>query len=1249
MENSRSNKMKPIFAAYLNMARQNAYVTLVHISKLMGIDEKRSEGHLAEFTIVTDLNTENKAERVIKLKRLFHKHFPFLTPMIFQELCSRNKMKKNERTYSSQIEQQNVESQVEVADTRLYYDILTSTLNLLSDLRNEYTHYLPDINQDVRHARYQIVSPHLIECLKGSFRVITERYFSTDKSTCFKEPEKEEKKDFITYGKQQLDALLDATELNSGIYRLITKRGDFTDVGILFFISLFIHKKYETMLIDSVQLFDKETTEVEKKIIREAFSVYRIRLPKERMESQRSGYALGMDMLNELQKCPKELFNILPLDKQSIFRVNRIKEMETENGSEQTMNEALLVRSADRFPYFALQYIDEMQLFNRLRFQVSLGKFRFAFYPKNCIDVKKKNTNSNDKRIRSLQKEINGFGRLDEIEQERRNKYGELLLTEEFKYEKMKEAEQKGLRLEEVLTEPYITDQYARYVVNGNRVGLKMMSGDKGGEKLFYLPELLTKTVNGKIRADSECLKPDCWLSIYELPALIFHHILCKDGDSSRTEKIIIDYLQAIKNFFSDVCKQKIDKESIFPKGTWHSDDIYEYNKVGEEGKLTEHARETLESYIKEKYHITIPVNALPQKMIQYLAGIKLDNENNRFRKMAMNRVKTMLEKTKNRLEMFKKERQRLFSEWNKVGDKGYIDIRAGKLANYLTADIVRFQPFTPEQNNKMTGLNYQVLQSTLALYQCTLSELSELFVRAKLLNQPSPNMNHPFLQQVLFEKPMSISAFYQVYLEKKSTYLEKILKQIENNQSYDKSFLHPDRVRWAARNEQFYLDLAKRYLGGSIELPRGLFEPKIKEILRKKYANEEKTETYVKEISDALNQTDKWCNVTHLIALYFRYHLKDSSQPFYKTGDEYGFTRTYTYFNMLLNERNEKGELPQSFHTLEEMNEWTHKNKQGVVNMEKWAEKYLNKISVTEKGKPNKRFKNLKATPNINKIDIEKRKLHKYRHEYQENEKVLRRYMVQDMLTFLIAKELLLNKMGNQMGIADKTGRFELNEKQRENIQKCKLEAFLPSSKDEGVLSLTLPFYLKLKVNTKEGKKEKIIYQEELKLKNCGDFFQFVYDDRVRTLLPHVNSDFIERQLLDKELEVYDRHRPTVFELIQTVEKVIVELHPDIKDANSEKYLYDARTDKAGNVTLRLPVKTNFKAMLRMQLGEADNREDISSIIEIRNAFSHNRYVEHLTLPEQTFLPELADYLVNYLNEKLRSTKLSKNFLKKK
>ena len=50
---------------------------------------------------------------------------------------------------------------------------------------------------------------------------------------------------------------------------------------------------------------------------------------------------------------------------------------------------------------------------------MELGKFRFRFYEKIGVD--------GEKRMRTLQKEINGFGRLQEIEELRKKEWADML------------------------------------------------------------------------------------------------------------------------------------------------------------------------------------------------------------------------------------------------------------------------------------------------------------------------------------------------------------------------------------------------------------------------------------------------------------------------------------------------------------------------------------------------------------------------------------------------------------------------------------------------------------------------------------------------------------------------------------------------------------------------------------------------------------------------------------------------------
>ena len=78
--------------------------------------------------------------------------------------------------------------------------------------------------------------------------------------------------------------------------------------------------------------------------------------------------------------------------------------IEVKDSEEETGSTVLLLRSFDRFPVLALQYLDTMHKFDRIRFQVDLGNYRYKFYEKkNWID--KADEESAD-RVRILQKTL---------------------------------------------------------------------------------------------------------------------------------------------------------------------------------------------------------------------------------------------------------------------------------------------------------------------------------------------------------------------------------------------------------------------------------------------------------------------------------------------------------------------------------------------------------------------------------------------------------------------------------------------------------------------------------------------------------------------------------------------------------------------------------------------------------------------------------------------------------------------------
>lgn len=1187
----RLSKNRALLAAYLNMAQQNVYVTLLHISQLMGVEETKDlSNRMYDFQILQELKTGKKgaeseqmvkSERVQKIILLLYRNFPFLKAFVEakykqQEKNNGGKNKgggKNTQKNKKAPDNTSNEEQLEFTESELgklpippheYRTILCDVFRLINDLRNEYTHFSPEkrtggAKESHEKCQKKMLS-YLYLCLDGGRRVVKERFKDTFQEKDF---------NFLTqgprYSLQKDGDKKKAEERPNFYYRLKDDQGLFSYVGILLFISLFLHKRYISEMLAQSGLFytprywkgQPVNVELERRIISEIFSIYRIRLPKERIDSTRPDYALGLDMLNELQKCPNELYETFSPKDQAEFRVKREYD-ESSEGTEE--GEVLLKRFDDRFPYFAIRYLDENRVFDDIRFQVSIGKYRYKFYNKLCIDVVSSNRNDDCYRLRSLQKEINGFGRLNEVEYERILRYGSHIHVEKPEGDDT----------------PYLTDHHTSYLFNGNRIGL-LFNQENGRHDLeeirgncLYLPHLtFASSSEGK---DARCVPPIAWLSTYELPALIFHHLLCRHYGLERTatESIIKECVGLYYRLFTDIRDGKLlpgEALGIQAEESTRS----EISRIKKGEPLPQNISEKIETFLSTHYcteQVCLHIQDIPKKIIDYLIGKNIDQDmSGLFKQRSRERINKMYESTKIRLKKFKTDLDLQGNGDNKFGKKRYTDIRPGQLADYLAKDLLLFQPYDDEKKNKVTGLNYQILQAALAIYNHNLDELRQLFKNARLLVPGNPKMQHPFLKSVLQKNPRTTLQFYAYYLLEKISYLEERLA--DPNETFADLFRYKQRQKWQTRDSQWYRALAGRYMAEMmeegtmnfkpIELPRGLFERPIKRLLTNILTK--RTDSDSQALLKIVESPR--CNVSYLIAQYFTLILHDDSQPFYHPNKRY--KRTYQYFN-ILNNRKERNKLVQVYYTLDEMEAY---------------------FKDTESLK--KRYKDYLTSSEAKKHPAPEQRLKKYLSEYRKNETTIRRYRVQDMLVFLMAKILLLEKGGLEAG----------------ELRQYKLSQVQPTTgqnSGQNILSLQVPFNITVKLD--DGT-ERSITQEAIKVKNYGDFFRFLYDDRVASLLPYTQDDIpLERALLEKELEGYDRERIPIFKSVHCMEKEILRLCPELNDPKSSQYKYttDIGTEKI--------VKENFRAMLTELCSRGLLPEnEIEMMVEIRNSFSHNRY----------------------------------------
>ncbi|MDR2918516.1 MAG: type VI-B CRISPR-associated RNA-guided ribonuclease Cas13b [Tannerella sp.] len=1152
-----SQHIKHVYGAYLNMARQNAFISLSHISKIIGLEESdNKENRLWEMKVLTTLTNNSKADQKVKIIKQLHKHFSFLPPMLDNEF---GKKEVNEKT----------------ATPKMYYEILTNVFKLLNLFRDQYSHqYFVDDrleNEDYLRSQNQLVY-YLKNAFDGSRRKAAERFNFTEADLKFitdgrykKEDKLDENGNTIVIDKKiqthfverddffyKLDTVKKAGPENK-TYKTLSPK------GLTLLICLFLEKKYITLFLDNAELkfFPRNASKEQKKIILEMFSIYRMQLPKARIDSTKSISALGLDMLNELKKCPGELFETLSEEDQDIFRI-KAEDTDNENETDSKGNEILMKRYQNRFSYFALRYIDDNELFKDIRFQVSLGKYRYEFYNKKGID------SDTDDRVRSLQKELNGFGRLGKIEEERKEKWAGLIRPfEEIKQDTADE-------------EPYITDHRANYVFNGNRIGLALRETLRTD---CFLPEIKGKETN--------CIPPDAWLSIHELPAMLFHNLLCNKENKGETEKIIKEYIRYYQKLFTDIQKGKLKP-----------------------GFTT---KEQAASYIKENYQLNL--NDIPDKICDYLTG-KDVNARERFNKQSKVQIERMINWSERQVEKLKSDKKLIGSKDNKIGKDKHVEIKAGWLARFLSEDIVLMQPTCNQGRDKLTGMNFQIMQASLAIYDKSIDELRRMLVSAGLIGNNNP---HPFLSNVVDKMPKDTIAFYEIYMKQRIKYLKKCISDGDFT-SY--SFLYSGRQKWATRNNDFYTGLAKRYAEQPIELPRGLFTEDIKKKLKT---------TYEKNagITGALNKKDKdgkeKCNVTFLINEYFTHVCNDSSQPFYN------YKRGYEAFDKLRNERNNRRQLRQHYFTLQELEkevgedvmnkrienlankEWKESNKYGRYfrredlfkpSFEKMRQACINfkEVDFEPEKKDslalqyreiNTKIKNNKQCKNIDleKIIKEWEKLRLTRiiksllNDYKRNEKVIRQYKIQDMLLFLMAKEILLKS---------EWGKDNLNE-----IEQYKLKNIRLDEENSNILSLKIPFSINLIMSDGTSK---TIRQESLKLKNYGDFFRFVYDQRIKVLLEQVESIEVDRETLEKELEKYDMKRTAIFKLAQEFEKSIVDKHTEYKEKQHQ-----------------------FKDLLKETDKLTDQEKEDMRVI--RNAFCHNNYPVMESV-RKIILPEVAPHI---------------------
>ncbi|MFB6317205.1 type VI-B CRISPR-associated RNA-guided ribonuclease Cas13b [Saccharicrinis sp. FJH54] len=485
------------FAHYLNMAKHSVYLILSDISlELTGSNDAVLEENLTDIKILNQKFGKNKPDELAYRNQLLVKHFPFL------------RQGKN------------------IEDKELYKDLpekLKAAVKTLTDLRNSCSHY-PFLEA---YSAIDLKPYFDLAITKAENRM--SGFFTSEDFFILKNDEK-------------------------GWYKLNSDNEKFTLKGLCFFTCFFLEKKYAFQFLAGIKGF-KDSRDHKFRATLETFTEHCCRLPYPKLESS----DFKLDILNELSRCPQELFSILGEEDQKLF-IAKTDEAGTEPDEGQ---QPIMKRHGDRFPYFALRYFDESKLLNDIHFHIQIGRWVKDEYQKNILV----------ERERKILKEIRTFGELENYSAEKIPDYWT----------------QHNISVDDF--DPF----YPKYRLVGNRIGISI------GKKYNNWP------LPGKNNP-----KPTAILSTYELPNIFLYGYLYRKGFLKTSPgDFIQEHLNKINTFIADV-----QSGNIKPVGDFT---LEKKRDQGDNKELLKRKKILNEILLKKR----ISFNDLPDSVRYYLLGYK--------------------------------------------------------------------------------------------------------------------------------------------------------------------------------------------------------------------------------------------------------------------------------------------------------------------------------------------------------------------------------------------------------------------------------------------------------------------------------------------------------------------------------------------------------------------------------------------------------------------------------------------------
>jgi len=565
--------------------------------------------------------------------------------------------------------------------------------------------------------------------------------------------------------------------------------------GLLFLLSMFLNKRETENLKSRVRGFKAKIIKSEENEISGlkfmathwVFSYLAFKGVKQRLNFDFQEETLLVQIIDELSKVPDELYQSFDERTKKSF-IEDINEYMKEGTEDLTLEDSIVVhpvirkRYENKFNYFAIRFLDEFMEFPTLRFQVHVGNYVHDRRVKNIAG-----TGFQTERV--LKDRIKVFGKLTEINN----------LKADYIEKELKLSNEIGWELLPNPSYVFIENNIPIYLSMGKefKKGIKDFSNRRKAQK----PEEMKNRNQEKIRKDQitgiignknelNPEKPVAMLSLNEIPALLYE-ILINGASPSEIENTIQDKLNAAFERIKDY-----DPKSPVPA-----------------------------SQISKRLRKNNGIRSIdPDKLVHL--------------------IKKEIECTEAKLSLIDQNRkeckQRLKGKL--IRERVFRNSEMGREATWIAEDIKRFMPALQRQNWK--AYQHAQFQQSLSYLEKRPGEARSILMEGWDFEDGSSLWNGWIMN--CFTKDLPFDVFYEFYLKKRKEYFVQLLDNIKHystNVRFLLKFLEQQMPKGLFDKRHFVLEDLEteknKILSKPLVFPRGIFDNKPTFIKGKKVTEE--------------------------------------------------------------------------------------------------------------------------------------------------------------------------------------------------------------------------------------------------------------------------------------------------------------------------------------------------------------------------------------------------------------------------